>query len=110
MNLFDAHPPFQIDGNFGVTAAIAEMFVQSHLRNRNGEVIILLLPALPDAWKSGKVYGLAAHGGLILDIEWLEEKVKAVLKPGVGGTFAVRFREEQKFITLPPHGSCTVEF
>ncbi len=110
MNLFDAHPPFQIDGNFGVTAAIAEMFVQSHLRNRNGEVIILLLPALPDAWKSGKVYGLAAHGGLILDIEWLEEKVKAVLKSGVGGTFAVRFREEQKFITLPPHGSCTVEF
>ena len=109
-NLFDAHPPFQIDGNFGVAAAIAEMFVQSHLRTKCGKVIILLLPALPDTWESGKVYGLAAHGGLSLNIEWSTKKVKTVLKSHVGGTFAVKCRNEQRIITLPADGSCELEF
>ena len=109
-NLFDAHPPFQIDGNFGVTAAIAEMFVQSHLRDNGGNVKILLLPALPDTWKSGKVYGLAAHGGLTLDIEWSTEKVRAVFKAAAGGTFLVKFGSAQQSITLAPGGSCDVEF
>jgi alpha-L-fucosidase 2 len=89
-NLFDAHPPFQIDGNFGCTSGITEMLMQS----ANGEMF--LLPALPDVWPAGSINGIKAQGGFeVVAMEWKAAKlVKVVIKSTLGGNLRLRVPNE----------------
>ncbi len=90
-NLFDAHPPFQIDGNFGATAGICEMLIQSHVKLSDGAFLIDILPALPSSWKNGSVKGLLARGNVTVDIAWNENSAcEITVVSNNGGVVAVK--------------------
>ena len=98
-NLFDAHPPFQIDGNFGGTAGVCEMLMQSTLRD--GQTVIELLPAVAEAWKEGNVSGLCARGGYEVSFEWKDGTVRdCTIKAKANGKVTLLYNGQQKTVKM----------
>ncbi len=110
-NLFDFHPPFQIDGNFGNTAGVTEMLIQSHMRAKaeKGELlgpwILHLLPSLPQAWATGSAKGLRARGNLKVDMLWSEGKLtQATITGKAGQRVPIYYQGKQVSQTIPASG------
>jgi alpha-L-fucosidase 2 len=98
-NLFGNCPPFQMDANFGATAGIAEMLLQSHVQDDFGNYIIHLLPALPSDWKEGSVSGLKARGNVEVDMKWKDGQMEEVrLNPSTKKSFVVKYKQKQMVI------------
>ncbi len=103
-NLLDAHPPFQIDGNFGFVSGVNEMLIQSHLDN------IEILPSLPKSWKNGEVKGLRARGGAICDIFWKNGKLTRLkISSIIGGRYSIVYKNCVKSIYLKANESLILE-
>jgi len=114
-NLMDAHPPFQIDGNFGGTAGVCEMLLQSHNETDGSpkaasKWVIELLPALPGAWKDGSVSGLCARGGFELSFSWADGKVTEYsITSKHGGSATLLYNNDKQTVTLKAGQTQTIK-
>jgi alpha-L-fucosidase 2 len=109
-NLFDTHPPFQIDGNFGGTAGIAEMLLQSHVGDNSTGYLVEMLPALPSVWTEGNVSGLRARGGFVVDMAWASGKLtRAEIKSLQGKPLKVKYGEQVRELETEARESYTFD-
>lgn len=108
-NLFDMHPPFQIDGNFGFTAGVANCLIQSQII-KDGKRVVSLAPALHPEWKAGTAHGLRTRGGLTVDLSWTEKEITADIRAARKGEFLVEYKGAFKPVSLKAGETSRVTF